>query len=410
MPTKQSRRFERSSFRGLTIIEGQRSLQPSQAGEVIQSKEDRRRRSSTLNNSNQIREIIEKTVAQLNSKNHGNVAQLESAEERLKQVLAEAKESGYSSAHIFRIIGGTKSEVGKPKEDEQLIPKDTFVTGLQELGFKCKDEKDLDFLSDRFDINKDGFISLAEFQHFCYHDISSVAWKAERTRLEAASSSSGDNADENDSPRFDLKEIKYSAGEQVVQSTSKLFWKDNISVAITLRYCSDLDILSLQICNAESGEEYKTLYVKKSDIPLDTQALNDAVTLAIQTSDEKIDEGKDRIRQKAQWEFYSHYLVTRLQLAKNEEEEEVTYSPRLAKLHGDSFDSLTIDKPNNLLAPRSERHSADGKSIQAEFDRLNASLTRDYRSSRSSRKSAANLSSIVESALSEVLAETSSGV
>ena len=71
---------------------------------------------------------------------------------------------------------------------------------------------------------------------------------------------------------------------------------------------------------------------------------------------------------------------------------------------------ITIDRPNNLLAPRSERHSADGKSIQAEFDRLNASLTHDYRSSRSSRKSAANLSFIVESALSEVLAETSSGV
>ena len=177
MPTKpSSRRFERSSFRGLTIIEGQRSLGSlPQAGEVIQSKVDRRRRSSTLNNSNQIREIIENTVAQLNSKNHGNVAQPETAEERLKQVLAEAKESGYSSAHIFRIIGGTESEVGKPKEDERLIPKDTFVAGLQELGFQCKDEKDLDFLSDRFDLNKDGFISLAEFQHFCYHDISSVA-------------------------------------------------------------------------------------------------------------------------------------------------------------------------------------------------------------------------------------------
>ena len=233
----------------------------------------------------------------------------------------------------------------------------------------------------------------------CYNDIQSVAWKAERQRLQAAEASDDTTTDidtDNTIQVFDIKEIKYAAGK-VVHSTSKLFWKDNLSVNIQLRYCSDLDILSLQTHNAETKQAYKTLYIKKSDIAIDSN-LNEAVTLAIQTSDDKTNEGQDLVRQQVTWEAYSNYLTTRLQLAK---EGDIL----LAKLHGDEFTKLDIDKPSNLIAPqtRSERKSV-GSTVD-DFHTLSATLKSESRSARSSRQSAQELSSIIESALQEILAE-----
>lgn len=407
MPSHSNSRYQRSSFQGLSIIEGERSDDPASTANVgngfqlNKQMNERRRRSSSLAQSDQIRDLIRTTVEELTMKdtNDSDVgSQYKTAEDRLKEVLAEAKESGYSSERIFSILGKSSDQ---RLSEEELIPKQSFIEGLKKLGYIWNGEEELKYIIDRFDTNKDGMISMAEFQHYCYHDVPSVAWKAERQRMEkAADANDGAAVDES---RFDIKEIMYSVGT-TVHNTSKLFWKIDVSVKITLSYCSDLDVITMQIENAASNEEFKTLYMNKSDCAIDEEALEEAATLAVQTSDEKTNEGKDLLRENLRWEFYSNYLVARLQMTGAGD----SYLPSLAKLHGD-VGSLEIEKPSNVAAPqrRSELQSAgaNGKSIEAEFQSKVKSFQRDSRSARTSRKSAQELSSIVESALNEILME-----
>jgi hypothetical protein len=186
-----------------------------------------------------------------------------------------------------------------------------------------------------------------------------------------------------DGSRFDIKEIQYRVGPEV-HGTSKLFWRQKVSVNITLRYCKDLDIIVMQLQNSETGEEYETLFVLKSDCAIDR---------AMQTSDDK-----------AHWEVYSNYLVARLQMNKVGE----SYQPRLGNLHGDEMSTLEIQKPANLIAPkRCERQSAglDVKSIDAEFQSTIKAFEQNSRSARTSRQSAQEMSYLVESALKEILEE-----
>ncbi|KAL7537723.1 hypothetical protein ACHAWF_005883 [Thalassiosira exigua] len=415
MPTNRrpSSRYERSSFRGLSVIEGERGLEPASNAEdedrsLFERRNERRRRTSSLAQSSQIRDIIAKTVEELAQKGSGEGSkQRLTAEDRLKSVLKEAKESGCSSERIFGVLGksGGGSETG-----EDPIPKSQFVDGLVKLGFRWKDDDELEDIARKFDLNGDGMISLAEFRHFCYHDVPSVAWKAERQRLEKAAGASGSDTAEGaamDDGRFDVKEIMYAAGPEV-HRTSRLFWKQDLNVTISLRYSSDLDVIVMQLQNTDTKESFKTLYINKLDCAVDLEALEEASTLAVQTSDVKTEEGRDVLRKGIHWEFYSNYLVARLQLDK----EGNTYIPSLAKLHGDEFDKLDTEKPHNLKAPqnRNERRSGDAgrdaKSLQDEFQMKVRSFRRDSRQARTSRQSAQELSSIVESALNEITLES----
>ena len=383
MPRKQR---PTPSFQGLSIIEDDCLEEASDENNsdlrVYKERNERRQRSSSLAQSQHIRDMIAKTVEELSGPQF-----TESWEERLQRVLAEAKESGHSSERIFAILG-------KKPEAGELIPKQSFVEGLGKLGLKWKDEEELGFITDRFGADGDGMISLSKVQHYCYHDVPSVAWKAERQRLEAADASADDAAgnDMEDGSRFDIKEIQYRVGPEV-HSTSKLFWRQKVSVNITLRYCKDLDIITMQLQNAETGEEYETLFVRKLDCAVDGGALEEAEIRAVQTSDEK-----------AHWKVYSNYLVARLQMNKVGG----SYQPRLGNLHGDEMSTMEIQKPANLIAPkRSERQSAGlgVKSIDAEFQSTIKAFEQNSRSARASRQSAQEMSYLVESALKEILEE-----
>ena len=364
------------SFQGLSIIEDEceeASNENNSDLRVYKERNERRQRSSSLAQSQHIRDMIAKTVEELSGPQF-----TESWEERLQRVLADAKESGHSSERIFAILG-------KKPEAGEHIPKQSFVEGLGKLGLKWKDDEEMGFITDRFGADGDGMISLSKVQHYCYHDVPSVAWKAERQRLEAADASADDGAgnDVEDGSRFDIKEIQYRVGPEV-HGTSKLFWRQKVSVNITLRYCKDLDIIVMQLQNSETGEEYETLFVSKS---------NCAIDRAMQTSDDK-----------ARWEVYSNYLVARLQMNKFEE----SYQPRLGNLHGDEMSTLEIRKPANLIFPkRCERQSAgmDVKSIDAEFQSTIEAFEQNSRSARTSRQSAQEMSYLVESALKEILDE-----
>ncbi|EED92759.1 predicted protein [Thalassiosira pseudonana CCMP1335] len=420
MPTRRNSLYQRSSFQGLAILEGDRSLTSSDSttGETsttkrlsaIKEKNNRRRRTSSLAQNHQIRDIIAKTVEELSRKGNGvSTTPQSSAEDVLKKVLSNVKESGCSAERIFGLLGShNKLDNANGEDDEydpDLISKDSFISGLQQLskGIHEWDDDELENVVKHFDVNGDGFVSLSEFQHYCYYDVPSVAWRAERQRLE--NTANGKTTEEESEVGFNLKDIMYSPGAEVHKS-SKLFWKIGLSVGIILRYCVDLDIITLQIYDVSTNEDYKTLYVLRKHCVIDQEKLEEASELAVQTSNEKTADGRDLIRKETQWKFISNYLLARLHIAKDENDES-GYTPSLIKLHGDTFASLAVEKPANLSAPtkRQPKSSADGKSLDQEFRRRVQSFQRASRSARTSRQSAQELTNLITSALDEIKLE-----
>ena len=361
---------------------------PNSDRQVYKERNQRRQRSSSLAQSQQIRDIIAKTVEELSGEQFTG-----SWEERLQKALSDAKESGYSSERIFVIVG-------KNPEEGDLIPRQRFVEGLRRLGLKWKNDEELKLITDRFGMGEDGMISLSKVQHYCYYEVPSVAWKAERQRLEAAETvdDAGGNGAVEDGSRFDLKEIMYRVGPESL-ATSKIFWRQKICVNITLRYCRDLDVITMQQQNAETGEEYETLYLRKSDCVSDQGALEETGTDAMQTSTDK-----------AILEVYSNFLIAHLHMKKVGG----SYKPRLGNLHGDETSTLEIEKPVNLIAPkRSECQSAGSRrisSIDSEFNSTMKTFELNSRSARASRQSAQEMSRLVESALKEILDEDSTNM
>ena len=266
----------------------------------------------------------------------------------------------------------------------EKIQKVTFVTGLRKLskGIHTWNQQDLDAIADKFDMNGDGFISLAEFQHYCYHEVPSVAWKAERQRKETTQTTA---AIEDNDTSFNIKDIKYSPGPECHRST-KLFWKINLSVEIVLRYCSELGLISIQIYNIVAKQDFQTLYVNKSSCAIDQDALNEAIAVASQTKDDKSPE-------EIEWVFYSNYLVARVEMAKDENDT-TGYRPLLLKFHGDGDQNLAIDRPENMNAPArkyrpSENDGSEGNSsLEDRFQRKVQSFVKETRSARRSRQTA----------------------
>ena len=380
-------RKEKVSFQTLPVKDDKGAAEEigsNDAAKLSKAREERRQRSSAMAGNQHIRDMIAKTVEELSS---GEGQIVGSLEERLKRALADAKESGHSADRIFTILGCNKT---KPQEDGggggggELIHKSSFVDGLGKLGLKWKDEAELKLIIDRFHAEGEGNddkISSSKIQQYCYYEVPSVAWKAERNRLEQANAAVEDGliSDSVRATRFDgIKDLVHKVGP-VVHSTSKLFWRQNVSLNINLRYSKDLDIITMQLQNSETGEDFETLYIPKSDCIVDKEALGDAA---------------DDVR----WKAYADFLVTRLVMTKSEGGS--SFQPRLGT-------KLEIEKPSNLIAPkRAERQSAGGldiKSIEAEFQ--DAVKSFDYNStlSRKSRQSAIELSSAASSALAEIL-------
>jgi hypothetical protein len=359
----------------LTVSSTPFSQQINSDSKTYKDRSERRKRTSSLAQSHQIRDIISKTVEELSAR-HGNINNScsESAEDILKKVLAEAKASGFSADRIFSILSSSSISENDGVADD-MIQKETFSTGLIKLskGIHSWKKEDLEVIADKFDINKDGFISFVEFQHYCYHEVPSVAWRAERQRKEALTQAA-QNTSIDTAASFNLKDISYAPGH-VVSSRSKIFWKINVSVECVLRYCSELGTVSIQIYDMSTKTDFKTLYLNKSSCVIDQAALEEAMTK------------DDRSAEEIEWEHYSNYIMARLQIVKDENEE-AGYIPRLLKLHNDGDISLEIDKPRNMNAPAMKYLIKSGKSLEDEFQQKVRSFEKESRSARSSRMSA----------------------
>ena len=299
-----------------------------------------------------------------------------SNEQKIHLIMSKAKESGMTVNKIFSYF----------TDHPAHITKDEFKDGLAKLGngMFTLDEGALSALISKFDVDGDGTISIAEFKVYCYYNINTVAWKAERRRVEEsgemdrlkaiinghevehviheaeakANASADSGGPEVEAPRIHCGPCVYK--------TTKLFWRTNTTVEVRLYYTKEVDIVSIQVFNQSEDREMPCLYVKRSTIQLKKEALDEAIKTAIQTSDAREKGVAASIAEKTTWEFYASYLLARLKLPDasnpfpmNEMRAKLPpLSPRgeslmpfLGKLADDTYDTLMIAKPIFLDNP-----------------------------------------------------------
>lgn len=314
---------------------------------IEQMKNDRRRKSvNVLRNSaqsDQIRQMFDMslyenitTMAATSNGITGGVA-----EERLKNILTKAKESGMTADDIFSFFNG-----GNPNTTK--ITKDSFLASLEKLGgtFLNMSDDELTDIVKKFDMNEDGKISIVEFKNYCYFQIPSIAWKAERTRLEKSGEMKMLQAQL--SRRFKPGQwLDGNACGEEVYRTSKFFWKTNNNVEIRMFYNERLNVISMQLYSQASERELPSIYVCKNKVDHQHTRLKDDVTKALQKIEGRTDD-QELTRRNAMWDSIAKYLVERLKIwergtpgeISSESEEcshiskEEQYVPYLCKLPG----------------------------------------------------------------------------
>ena len=322
--SSRKNRRQRPSFQGLSIIDESKSgtshaqggigiggVNPAQVGslKVKSSRANRRRKTldvlSATAASAAVRSMIDDTDA-MGSILKGLVLE-GTPEERLQTVLTKAKERGLCADRIFSFF---------TQDGELEITRESFLEALEKLGntIIVLSDDELKDLVKKFDTGEsslqlsavhvvlsylqypssshtvvlytfsnpsitdgDGRISIAEFKEYC-HKIPSLAWKAERQRLERSGMMQKLQA--HSSRKFSglaKEENLVAVGEQCFR-TSKLFWRTNTTVEIRLYYCRELDMLTMQIYDETNHKEMSPLYICKSRCEATLQNQQQATT------------------------------------------------------------------------------------------------------------------------------------
>lgn len=299
-----------------------------------------------------------------------------SNEQKIHVIMSKAKESGMTVTKIFSYF----------TDHPAHITKQEFKEGLAKLGngMFTLDDGALSALIAKFDVDGDGTISIAEFKVYCYYNINTVAWKAERRRVEESGEMdrlkaiiSGHEVEHVLQAAEAAHEIAGAEGGaavavaliscgNMVYKTTKLFWRTNTTVEVRLYYAKEVDMITIQVFNQSEDREMPCLYVKRSSIQLKKEAVDEAIKTAIQTSDAREKGVAAAIAEKTTWEFYAQYLLARLKLPDasnpfpmNEMRAKLPpLSPRaesimpfLSKLADDSYDTIMIAKPKFLDDP-----------------------------------------------------------
>ena len=262
----------------------------------------------------------------------------------------------------------------------------------------------------------DGRISIAEFKEYCYK-IPSLAWKAERQRLERSGMMQKLQA--HSSRKFSglaKEDNLVPAGEQCFR-TSKLFWRTNTTVEIRLYYCKELDMLTMQIYDETNHKEMSPLYICKSRCEATLQKQEQATKSNSTTPAAEMDAETMTVPD----EVMGKYLVARLKLRHSSQAitedldqstaaagvsatdtgEAAEYVPFLCKLSGDDWnESLVLPKPANLAPPPAINETKASDAEKA-FEQAVKGLKTATRRARTSRHSAEKF----EGVLSDVLAE-----
>ena len=241
-------------------------------------------------------------------------------EERLQNVMTVAKDRGLSIEDIFSYFHGGHTGIDG-------ISREAFVNALEKLGNKLfvVTNKELDDLVTKFDLNDDGLISLAEFKKYCLFEIPHVAWKAERKRQEANGQIILLKAKIEEERRAKSCDTIYPCGEKVI-STSKLFWKNDVTVNVSIFYCISLDVLTIQLWDTKANKELPLLYVKKISCKLTDKS--DACSSSVTNI-------KNLNGDESHWDSCSKFILARLQFKEDGTSHEYTIS--LSKLAGTCY-------------------------------------------------------------------------
>jgi hypothetical protein len=397
-----SKRVQGTSFQGLSMVEGKDATlealgnDPMDQEKVDKMKEERRRKSIQIMRnsaqSDQIRDMLKDTLEDCNSENN----HIEDVEYRLKAILTKAKETGMTTEQIFSFFNG-----GNPNTTE--ITKESFLSSIEKFGqsFTVTD-KELSEIVKRFDKNNDNLISLVEFQNYCYYEIQSIAWKAERTRLEK--NGEMDKLKAQLSRQFSGRVVDENSCGNEVFRTSKLFWKTNNTVEIRYFFTNKLNIITMQMYSQAIEKELPCLFICKNKVEKEIISRRKP-----KNAEDTIEEDENS------WESIAKMLTARLKIYEPGENssipddfpiEECSHIPKdtlilpfLAKLSGDTMETLQVKKPLNLIPPPP---ISSGTSISEEFDRKMDSFVKNTRMCRTSRRSAQGLSNILSSVLTEI--------
>jgi Ca2+-binding EF-hand superfamily protein len=261
--------------------------------------------------SDQIRQMLENTLDEcVSTANTEN-----SAEERLQAVMTKAKERGMSADSIFSFFNG-----GNPNTTQ--ITNDSFFNSIVKLGDSLISitADELTQIVNKFDKNEDGKISIAEFKNYCYYEIPSVAWKAERTRLEKTGEMKMLKAQL--SRRFKVSDTldENNCGEEVCR-TSKFFWKTNNNVEIRVFFTEVLNVITLQIYSQTFEKELPSIYVCRNKVAFQHTRYKAEVEQAMQKV-ESLTDTLEAAEKEASWESISKYVVARLKLWERDDSED----------------------------------------------------------------------------------------
>ena len=270
-------------------------------------KSERRRKSLDLmkrsTQSDQIRDMLQNTI----KSSLADFSVEGTAEERLQAIMIKAKESGMTTENIFNFFNG-----GDPNKTH--ISTKMFLEALEKLGdtFVVFTDEELKSLMNKFDKNGDQHISMSEFKHYCYYEIKSVPWKAERTRLEKTGEMQKLKAMISRRYSGEINNM-FTCGKEVLK-TSKYFWRTKSNIEIRL-FCNNLlNVITMQLYDKTSNIELPNVYVCKNKCEYHNSDLNDAIETAVRVSDALTKEEEEKIKESAYWDFVGKYLIARLKI------------------------------------------------------------------------------------------------
>lgn len=283
----------------------------------------------------------------------------DSCEKRLQEVLTKAKSSGMSAEELFSFFtGGNKSTT--------QITRENFLHSVSKLGhsFSVLADDELDVMLTKFDINGDGFISIAEFKNYCY-SIPSICWKAERLRVENNGELEELKEEIKNSLLKDAQKDKEEPHGKEVLRTSKFFWKANSNVEIRIFHSVPHNTFTIQTFCQRDEKELPLLWISA-----------DIVNYSIPDSSEP-EQSKGEVNLKV--------IVENLEL-KLKEEQILPYLKTIP----------LIERPPNLANPPKIEC---GCTLQQNFLQKMQSFKVKKRQVRESRRSVEGLSNLASSLL-----------
>jgi len=232
-------------------------LMKSKSASALDNKNARRTRTlGTMGVNNAVMKAMKEAMSTM-AINDNSTDQ--SAEDKLKEIMIAAKQTGMSVDKIFGFFKNSTSD------DSDLTP-DQFKEALQRLSPGMFDVEDgqLDDLIQKFDSDGDGLVSFPEFRHYCYYNINAVCWRAERLRMEKSGAMQAmeeeyHNVHDKNVPSTHADEIDahpenvfMEAGDKIYAG-NKLFWRNNHTVHTTMWHNVEVSCMSV-VCWNETGE------------------------------------------------------------------------------------------------------------------------------------------------------------